>query len=523
MVTTRYKAAVESGEAPPQARKRYTEIGLEEFEEEMSEHDEKYGETSPKRGKKGKKGGGGAAAGEKKRGRPSKKMGGRELQHEEHSPPESDEEAKKMRLAAEEPQQAPQQPQQQEPAQQEEGEEMLLPPEPPQFAEAAAPQEEQQQEQAEQEQQTVEPETQGMEEGLAKYVFQGEEEQPTQAEEGGATAPPSAAAVMETQEAEAPAAAEAHPVEEEKQQQQEQEQPKTEEPPATTTTTAAAAPTEVEGTVEQGRLLFFYRPKVGLEEASSLSEVQRFYMIFAPQATGRKPRLAVLGKKRLPRVSGHERFFGFIEAVGDSVESLTAELGPKSYETKTRGTRHVAAARAVGEATYAIVNLGGSGAGAGRTNLVLKLIVPQQPGEVQEDFAIPQEGSYAFSIKNPKNEPSFTQQGGAEGEAAGGSGGTGTIGLEQKAEYTPEKKKEFGNYAWIGCTDPSLLEYERCEFLLVGVGTAAGELMGGAGSGNECAESDEECLLQEMKKEIFGDENEDVAVEMQPAETGEWK
>lgn len=33
MVTTRYKAAVESGEAPPQARKRYTEIGLEEFEE----------------------------------------------------------------------------------------------------------------------------------------------------------------------------------------------------------------------------------------------------------------------------------------------------------------------------------------------------------------------------------------------------------------------------------------------------------------------------------------------------------
>jgi len=33
MVTTRHKAAVESGEAPPQARKHYTEIGLEEFEE----------------------------------------------------------------------------------------------------------------------------------------------------------------------------------------------------------------------------------------------------------------------------------------------------------------------------------------------------------------------------------------------------------------------------------------------------------------------------------------------------------
>jgi hypothetical protein len=33
MVTTRHKAAVESGEAPPQGRKHYTEIGLEEFEE----------------------------------------------------------------------------------------------------------------------------------------------------------------------------------------------------------------------------------------------------------------------------------------------------------------------------------------------------------------------------------------------------------------------------------------------------------------------------------------------------------
>jgi hypothetical protein len=33
MVTTRHKAAVESGEAPPQARKHYTETGVEEFEE----------------------------------------------------------------------------------------------------------------------------------------------------------------------------------------------------------------------------------------------------------------------------------------------------------------------------------------------------------------------------------------------------------------------------------------------------------------------------------------------------------
>jgi hypothetical protein len=483
----------------------------------MSEHDEEYGETSPKRGQKGKKRGGAT-----KRGRPTKKKGGRELQREEQSSPEGDEEAKKMRLAAEEePQQAPQQ--HEPPEQQEEEEMVMLPPEPAQFAEAAPPQEEQQQQQTEQEQiNIVEPETQGEGEGLAKYIFEGEEEQPAQAEQDGSMAPPSTADVINTQEAEAPAAAsEPHPVEEQQEQQQPQEeQPKTEEPPAATPT--AAAPTEAEGTVEQGHLLFFYRPKVGLEEASSLSEVQRFYMIFSPQAADRKPRLAVLGKKRLPKVSGHERFFGFIEAVGDSVESLTAELGPKSYETKTRGTRQVAAARAVGEAAYAIVNVGGSGAGAGRTILVLKLIVPQQLGEVQEDFAIPQEGSYAFSIKNPMNEPRFTQQGEAAAAAAAGGGG-GVIGLEEKAEYPPEQKREFGNYAWIGCTDPSLLENERSEFLLVGARNAAGGGEEPTGGGEECAESDEECLLEEMKKEMTGDGNEDVGVEMQPVETGEWK
>ena len=37
MVTTRHKAAVEAGEAPPQPRKHYTEIGLEESEEGENE------------------------------------------------------------------------------------------------------------------------------------------------------------------------------------------------------------------------------------------------------------------------------------------------------------------------------------------------------------------------------------------------------------------------------------------------------------------------------------------------------
>ncbi len=508
MVTTRHKKAIESGQPPP-TRKLYKEVSDEELSERSGEYDESPPKKIKKGGEKGKKGGSsGAAAGGKKRGRPGKKKAAAgpastELQHEEQSPLESEEEAKIMRTAEEK---APEQPQLEQLQQGEEPD--FLAGQQPFFA-------------LPEWQQPAEPETQDMDE-LAKYVFQEEEDEPTQPEQEAAplgTAAPSF--VPETE----PPAEEQQP---QQSQKQEEEQPKSEEeaPPPQTTTTATTTTTttaNIKGVVEQGRLFFFYRPKVEMEEASSLDEVQRFYMIFAPQeGSGRKPRLAIIGKKRLPKVSAHERFFGFIDSVGDSLEALTAKLGPKTYKTKTRGTRHVAAARAVGEATYAIVNRGGSG--AAKTDLVLKVLVPQQPGEVQEDFAIPQEGLYGFSIKNPSNEPG-SAQGEAPGGSGSGSGGGQAIGLEEKADFPEEKCKEFGNYAWIGVTDPTLLEYERCEFLLVAatedvqgeLGAAAQEL---TGDSDVCAESDEERLLAEMKKEIG---MEDVGVEMQPVETGEWK
>ena len=36
------------------------------------------------------------------------------------------------------------------------------------------------------------------------------------------------------------------------------------------------------GVVEEGRIYFFYKPRVGVEEAHNIDEVQRVYMILAP-------------------------------------------------------------------------------------------------------------------------------------------------------------------------------------------------------------------------------------------------
>ncbi|GAB4821208.1 hypothetical protein N2152v2_008254 [Parachlorella kessleri] len=282
-----------------------------------------------------------------------------------------------------------------------------------------------------------------------------------------------------------------------------------------------AAGVEGEGEIERGRIYFLYRPKVGLEEAGSVDDVQRFFMILRPTRAepvggAVKARLAVIGKKRLPSVERKERFFGFIEASADTVEQLVEGLGERSYETKTRGTRTVGAARAAGEGTYAILTHGD------HTHLAYKLEVPAEVGEVQQDLGIQHEGSYIISVKNPENR-----------------GGGANVGLEDKADYSAEKRREFRNYSWISVKDPQLLDYERCEFLLVGAADdlraelgagaqaaveAPAEDEAPAGSGAEkqrqCPDSDEECLLEGLKEEI---QAERVGIEVEPAATGEWK
>lgn len=41
-------------------------------------------------------------------------------------------------------------------------------------------------------------------------------------------------------------------------------------------------------------------------------------------------------------------------------------------------------------------------------------------------------------------------------------------GLSNKADYKGGQKKQFGGYRWIACHDPSVLDAEHCEFILIG-------------------------------------------------------
>jgi hypothetical protein len=118
-------------------------------------------------------------------------------------------------------------------------------------------------------------------------------------------------------------------------------------------------------TLERGTIAFVVRPRVRGGDVrptrppgdDALAGVQRFLLLLEPEGGGRARRVAV-GRKRLPRKAGRERFWASVGRTAPSIDDLWEDLGPSSYPTKTRGLRHQPAAHAVATGTYRIVEHG---------------------------------------------------------------------------------------------------------------------------------------------------------------------
>lgn len=201
---------------------------------------------------------------------------------------------------------------------------------------------------------------------------------------------------------------------------------------------------EATGPLERGDIFFFYRPKVELEEAHGLEEVQRFLVVL--RATGgRLFRILTIGRKHLPDLQTHEREWGFVDLVTEDAAPIAEALRAATYQTKTRGLRHLAAARPAGEGAYALHREG--------RNLVLayRLELPTEPGPVQQELGIAQEAAYVVALKNPEvpNPPG--------------------IGLkeEDRVHFPAGEQEEFHGTSW-SAADKHLLDFERAEFVLIG-------------------------------------------------------
>jgi hypothetical protein len=202
--------------------------------------------------------------------------------------------------------------------------------------------------------------------------------------------------------------------------------------------------------VEQGDIFFFYRPRVGTKEVSHVADVQRFYMVIAPEENDSKYRLFILGRKQLPEIvegksTSEERNWALNTLTTDNPEDIRKELLAAEYETETKGKRRVAAAVPAGEGKYSIVKHDN------HTELAYVLELPEVPGPTQKEFEIMKEASYIISVKNPDTQiPGFKAF------------------EKRKPQYPESIQKEFGERRWINVEDPNLLNYENTQLLLIG-------------------------------------------------------
>jgi len=112
--------------------------------------------------------------------------------------------------------------------------------------------------------------------------------------------------------------------------------------------------------LEKGLFYFFFRPRVNIEEVSSLADVQKSYLLLRPtksdlSSAQKSLRIIQIPKKALPTTGTHERFLGFVLASEGSITDLKNDIGESRYSTVTKGERVQPAARPVAEGVYALV------------------------------------------------------------------------------------------------------------------------------------------------------------------------
>ncbi|KAI1181567.1 hypothetical protein F5B17DRAFT_270534 [Nemania serpens] len=206
--------------------------------------------------------------------------------------------------------------------------------------------------------------------------------------------------------------------------------------------------------LEKGIIYFFFRGRVGIDDPSDVSEIQRSYMILRPLDKDAKLgegtlqdagniRLLAVPKKVFPR-SGRDRWISFVTKSDASLKTLREEfLSSSEYETKTRGTRHTPAAAPAAEGIYAITTTGRE------SHLAYMITLPSELGEVQTELGLRKKGSFIISTRNPQY------------DAPRGTS------LPKGPDYPKDIQDEFRELRWIP-SRPRHLDYVNSQVLLIG-------------------------------------------------------
>ncbi|TFK34793.1 hypothetical protein BDQ12DRAFT_613037 [Crucibulum laeve] len=333
------------------------------------------------------------------------------------------------------------------------------------------------------------------------------------------------------------------------------------------------------GTIERGHIYFFYRPRVQLEEAHSIDDIKNFHMLLLPRPPAftdssssksikdanvdkadpediereemnvvsrgadavpapeptefkkKKYRLITVGKKHLPNPEHggvgkgrKEMFWAIVTAVGDDLSSLEKGLGEKTYETKTRSTRHEAPARLVARGGYAIVNAPASTPSQRETHLGYHVshpspaeLDPSSDNEVQTALGIFNASSFVIQVKNPSAPAMNPAQSHTKGpeypqwimEKVFGVGGA--------------RGRENYGLRFASCETPELLDYKGAQILLLAArdGETGLEASLGEGRGDALTEIELEESHESFQK-VFEELGFDAEVFPAEALEGKW-
>lgn len=146
-------------------------------------------------------------------------------------------------------------------------------------------------------------------------------------------------------------------------------------------------------TLERGEITFFYRPRVEEQNPGELDDIQRVLLVLAPESSAFQRAIAV-GRKRLPRSARRERFWGFVDLVLTDYD-MNAALDAHVYGTKTRGLRHLPAARRFAAGAYEIATHDGHS----HLRWEIDRIADDDP--ISHESVIELEADYILTVANP--------------------------------------------------------------------------------------------------------------------------
>ncbi|RPA73040.1 hypothetical protein BJ508DRAFT_244519 [Ascobolus immersus RN42] len=246
--------------------------------------------------------------------------------------------------------------------------------------------------------------------------------------------------------------------------------------------------------IEKGTFYWFFRNKVDVDEAESLDDVQRAYMVMRPIPHGQKPgnddvknedinRVLIFPKKKFPSVGHHEREICFLEKPNSSVTTIRdTVLASRSYETKTKGTRTLAAAQAVASGVYSILK----GSDDRSTHFAYILTSPTDLTSVTTEFGLHERGSFVISVRNPEFKPTAPQG----------------VPVGKNVDMPTDLKEKFNGKRWTA-VDREFLDVEGVQILWVGESGNV-HVAGEEGKQEEAAKKDLEGLEEEDKERVEG-------------------